>query len=194
MAMRFPAPPTTIAVAQKRVARSDVHGAVSDERQEAADDNAGDENDLLAMIYSRMIYSIDATPESSAVINETEEVTASPVATLGALGAFPGADTSDGRCSYNDGDSEVLLDSPEQQGYTPTPTSIGRHLRRRPAFSKGAHGQSTFDLPAPKGAVKKEQQVNEKTLTRARTAKVPLTMLPPLPPGLLEGVCLRMSK
>ena len=33
MAMRFPATPTTIAVAQKRVARSDVHGAVSDERQ-----------------------------------------------------------------------------------------------------------------------------------------------------------------
>ena len=33
MAFRFPATPTTIAVAQKRVARSDVHGAVSDERQ-----------------------------------------------------------------------------------------------------------------------------------------------------------------
>ena len=48
--------------------------------------------------------------------------------------------------------------------------------------------------PGPKGAVKKEQQVNEKTLTRARTAKHPLAKPSGIPPGLMDGVSFTRSK
>ena len=47
---------------------------------------------------------------------------------------------------------------------------------------------------ASREEIRGSPQVNEKTLTRARTAKTPLAKQPHLPSGLVEGVRLTRSK
>jgi len=174
--------------------------------QDPIPEGEADEEALLGMIYARLISSeariMPKAKTEPTYSDETKQGPAPPpVRTqgLGSLRAFPRPETSNGSLSYNDGESEVWLAAapePSSEGVSPTPTSlgIGRHLRRRPAFAKTAPMAFKPPTPKPYGAVKKEQQLNEKTLTRARAAKTPLATPAHLPPGMLEGVLLTRSK